>query len=419
MREKFKESFRAELLFFLLFCLLCIPLLVHFNWPFARDTAVYVEGFSSFLEGQNPYESGVFRAGLFGSSFLYALASLIPQQLESLFFLSLNVLGVRFFITHFLSDATIKLKFSASVLVIWSSINREGLNTIQIMGILLGLQVFMLRALDFNEMRPQTKLEKCIGVLSTALALDLKPHLVLPMFIILVLRYKKYSFLVYTSLVLLLGHALIDSFFGKILTFDWIRLVLGLANQPIGESRADFVNIWSLIFRFADFGNLNRMLPYLLIALIILFVSFKRNLAHIDCVYVGLCLPLLSTYSHLYDYLGVVAVAVAYMGKAKSNYFLLFLIPYLTVTQNWKALSASLLVLLLLAFCVITVHWPTSSQAIIQLGKRSVQSILFYISIHSVQDYLSISGFSEASLSATCILFLITFMFFKTDSRMD
>jgi hypothetical protein len=408
---------REKIVFWSLFILLTLPLVFHFNWPFARDSAVYVSGFESLIAGTDPYENGIFRSGLFGSFFFFLIALAIPASLESVTFLCLNIFGVVCFVRYFLDFKYRKTDFYILLLVSWSSASREGLNTIQIAGILLGLISIVLRSVDKIQVRPINFLDFYLGVLCTAILVDLKPHYVLPLLIIVFVKRRSFRFASTVIAVLVAGHAIIDLWVGKFLTFTWLKLMMSLADEPIDEERKDFANVWSIVFSTFDLGSFAKLLPYIFIAITALVTAFAKTISFEKSIFIGSSLPLLSTYTHYYDYLGIVVmciVAVAIHGKSKD---LLIITPLLLIAENWQNPQGFLLILFFLLLCFFSVYeWKVLAQ-ITAFLRDLVLSLSLYLIVHMGQDFFVEQGVNYMALSATSTLLFLYFYYWRCISN--
>ena len=129
----------SPLAFWIFFAIFVLPLVIKFNWSNARDSAVYANALSMLISGENPYEGRTFRAGLFGSSLFFLISRLTPDFMEAAVFMILGISGLVLFISTISSIKYRMYDLFALVVIVWSSTNRESLNTIQITGLLLAL----------------------------------------------------------------------------------------------------------------------------------------------------------------------------------------------------------------------------------------------------------------------------------------
>ena len=184
--------------FWILFTIFVLPIVIKFNWPNARDSAVYADAFSILISGGNPYEGRTFRAGLFGSSLFALISALVPQFMEATVFIILGISGLVFFINTIFSIKYRNLDLFALVVIVWSSANRESLNTIQITGVLLALISISIFSIDKFYVN-HNKSFLFVGSMTAAIAIDLKPHLVLPSLILILFARRCYDFAGVTS----------------------------------------------------------------------------------------------------------------------------------------------------------------------------------------------------------------------------
>jgi hypothetical protein len=396
-----------------------LPLIIHFNWPFARDAAAYVSGVQSLLAGNDPYESEIFRAGLFGSLLIFLIAIVSPAFLESVIFLSLNILGMVCFVRYFSNITYRKKDFYILILISWSSASREGLNTIQIAGIILGLISVVLSSLDKSPNDSRYSFNFYLGIFCAAILVDLKPHFVLPLLVIVCIKKKKFRFGSMVIAVLISGHSIIDLWAGKFLTLTWFQLMLSLANKPIDSERQDFTNLWSIAFAFFDLGNFAKVLPYIVIVILTLFTAFTSLISIEKSIFVGLTLPLLSTYTHYYDYLGLVIMCVVAVAKSNRTKDLIVITPLLLIAENWQNLQGIFLILMFFLYYFFFLSELKVLEHLTFLAKSFIMSIGFYISIHVGQDYLIEQKLNAMAVSATSTLLIAHFFYWRSKSYSD
>jgi hypothetical protein len=403
-----------NIVFWFLYICAFTPLLLYFNWPFARDSAVYVAGFEALLKGVNPYENGTYRSGLFGSALMYFIALLVPLWLESCVFLALNILGTVIFMRFFIGNKNQKSDFFLLVFAVWSSASREGLNTIQITGILLGLLTFVFKGMEIQAYDSNKVFSKVLGVLCAAIVIDLKPHYVLPLFALLLFKKKCLGFALTTILTLFIGHLLIDLVSGKFLTLEWFRLMINLANEPIDGTRRDFTNIWSLTSSLIDLGNYVKFLPYILILCVVLVVSLSKSISFEQTVYVGLLLPLLSTYTHFYDYLGIVALTLVSVARYRNSLEMFLMIPLILIAENWQSFQGLSLIGFFFMFFIIVSYEKMSPKYLMELLRNMLFAMSLFFLVHLGQDFLVKLGANPMSLSATLSMAVLLFFYSRS-----
>jgi hypothetical protein len=383
-----------------------IPMVLRFNWPTGRDSAVYANGFQDLLNGENPYSEGIFRSGLFGSIPFYLVARALPQSLEAAAFLSLGICGTALFLRYFTRRNNQISSLIILVVTIGSSANREALNNIQITGVILGLMILV--TYSASELtKPNIKLgHLLLGSISMAIAIDLKPHLVLPLFLML-FSYRRYWLIVLSALSLWsLAHFLIDFISGKAWTLTWFRLMIDLATRPNTQDRSDFVNIWSIFsVLFGDSTILN-LFPYLIIfSFIALCLIYKWTDIN-KIMFFAVFLSLLSTYSHYYDYVPLVALCINRIFNEKTNALHYGYLSFIMLSQNLGEISGLLIVMFTtLALVAVKSGINRVSSWRIEFMKLVLGLILF-LAMHTVNNVLIGFGVQESSVSATLVLII-------------
>lgn len=403
----------SPLTFWLLVTIFILPIVIKFNWPNARDSAVYVDAFSILINGGNPYEGGTFRAGLFGSSLFFSISALVPQSIEAIVFIILGICGLVFFITTIFRVNYRMFDLFAIVVIVWSSANRESLNNIQITGILLALtsiSIISIEKLCVNH----NKSFLFVGSIAAAIAIDLKPHLVLPCLTLFLFARRCFKFAGVTSIIWLLSHLIIDLFSGKSWTLVWFEVLSGLALPSPGTTRKDFIGFWSIISTFLGESYFLSVVPYVLILILLIFsirIQFKGKA---EIVVVGFSISLFTTYTHYYDYIPIIAICVmTLMGKASRSIHYGFL-GIIMLSQNIKSVEGLYLVsLVLVIFFVLNLNLGDYSSLFIEVRKLLGGLTLFLV-LHLVFNYFSKIDYDQSAVSAFCILLLCWIVFIRT-----
>lgn len=398
--------------FWTLLALGVVPLLLMFNWPNARDSAVYANAFSDLINGDNPYSGEVFRSGLLGSLPFYLVSLVFPQSIEGLVFLILGILGTLYFARLFIGRENRISDLFVLLIVLWSSSSREGLNTIQITGILLALNTVVIHAAKQNEPVKFSTTKIFFGSLAAAISIDLKPHLVIPLYILLLHRYRKWHLLSWSLTLWLTGHLIIDITFEKLWTLAWLESMISLASRPTTTNRGDFVNIWSLFATLFGDSSILKILPYLVVALLLL-VILRKNIENIaTLVFLGTSLSLLMTYTHYYDYVPIVALSMIQVLSARINAVHYCYLGLIMLSQNMNNVTGLVLVMgsmVGLMFMQLT-NGPISS--LFSEVRRVCAGFIGFIFLHFVMSQLEKLEFDKSAISATIVLGVSFMVFF-------
>jgi hypothetical protein len=289
-----------------------------------RDVEVYIDAGKAILSGNNPYDTIGNRFGFVGCIPFALIANLLPESVLNLTFQLLNILGL---ITFILIFNKLYTNFRPELLIItslWLSSFRETLATNQITGILLGLLSTGYYFSLVNKYQA-SKLKIIVAAFCFVIAIDLKPHLSLIFFIILVVKSRNFQLFKFVTIVWVILHGLVNLSQRRILEFSWLDIVLDLQNQAENTSLGDSVSFWPLLsaaFNIESFPTLLLFLPMLI--LIICLIVLSNFLTWQEVFIWSFLIPSFFIYFHHYDF---VPAAVLFLILLQSRYFKYLLIP--------------------------------------------------------------------------------------------
>ena len=292
--------------------------------PPLRDIGLYIDAGRAILNGNNPYETVGNRFGFVGCIPFALIATLLPESVLNLTFQLLNILGLITFIFIFNKLYT---NFRPELVIItslWLSSFREILATNQITGILLGLLSTGYYFSQVNKFQA-SKLKIIVAAFSFVIAIDLKPHLSLVFFIILVVKSRNFQLFKFVTIVWVILHGLVNLSQRRILEFAWLDIVLDLQNQAENASLGDSVSFWPLLnaaLSIESFPTLFLFLPILI--LITCLIVLSNFLTWQDVSIWSFLIPSFFIYFHHYD---IVPAAVLFLIVLQSRYFRYLLIP--------------------------------------------------------------------------------------------
>lgn len=380
------------------------PLILQFDWVNARDASVYSGAITNLLNGINPYEDGVFRGGLFGAVPLFLIAQITPLAYEAIVFLLLNVIGTILFLRVVLLPSRSLKNLIVYLIVVYSSSSREGLNTIQITGIILGLLAIIIKCYGYeNTIRKQLPMQ-ILSISAAAIAIDLKPHFVGPALLIYFIRFKllKIGLLVFSLIAI--SHFVIDVVFKTWFTLDWARLLLSLAGREVSPSRAEFVNVWSIFSSFTGDIRVLNFIPMILILGIFLVTLRIGIIGKLFMWAIGFALPLLSTFNHYYDYLPLVAICITSLFTRRVTTLSYFYLGISTLTLNLDNVYGLLLVVVFLGFLFIDSVAGAYSASWKSQMSCFLRGISLFILYHLILNQLENLGVEELAIGSTLIL---------------
>lgn len=348
---------------FEILCLLFLisPLVWIFHWSHARDSAVYIQGGASLLEGVNPYNSSIFRGGPFGSALFSMVFSPFSSSTQSYLLLVMNIAGCWIFVRN-LRKWNLET-FLIITLVVWSSSSRTSLDTNQLTGIGIGLLALVDHLLSKFQFTRAKLIAACLLSIPTAALLDMKPHFFLPIVLLIIMKEGRRLFRVMTIFSWIVGSLWVDLLYGGFAQLEWLRLVLNLGEkQNYKNFEGAAHNIWQFITLFI--GSENRavsLLPYVLyFGILFWFVKVRVEFESQKSIFLAYLIPMVTSYSHYYDMIPLVALSYLFLFERNFRNKLHFAIClFLTVPQNWSGFKG-LLLLIFAVFINILIYFRIS-----------------------------------------------------------
>jgi hypothetical protein len=353
------------------------------------DFLIFYETSERFLSGANLYFAEDDGIG-FAPTFLYLLFSpftLLEPQVASKIFIAINsflILGIIYLLRHHLPRG--HLIIVLTVLNASYSI-RSIVNNGQTGIIVLILQVWLLISVN-------KKSKKSLMLKSAVLfmLLELKPYLILPYFIYLLVSKKKES---YMSIGFALIFEMIYFYINPTSTmYNYLRLIINRSQET--KTEIDQSSFLSLVN-----GNLILFLFYLVAILIFVFKNFPKSEPD-RVVILFILAPLISTYFHRQD--SAFATLIFAMVLTKANkYFVAILILLLLNTGTFNIYFYGEL-LLMLTVLILLVPLTKNLGYFLVLGLTSYSYIIYKIGV----GY----GYQSAYGLWTFLVYLFQFMMF-------
>lgn len=367
--------------------------------PPLRDIGLYIDAGKAILNGENPYDTVGNRFGFIGCIPFALIATFLPESVLNLTFQLLNILGL---ITFILVFNKLYMNFRPELIVItslWLSSFRETLATNQITGILLGLlsigYYFSLR-----DKVQASKLKIIFAAFSLVMAIDLKPHLSLIFFVILVVKSRNFQLFKIVCFVWVILHGLVNLSQKKILEFSWLDTVLDLQNQAENASLGDSVSFWPLISTALGIESFPTILLFLpMLTVLICLIILLNFLTWQDAFIWSFLAPSFFIYFHHYD---IVPAAVLFLILLQSRYFKYLLIPvgFFLIPIEFESLRNQVLVL------VIFLLWKYQLKSYISYS-NIVISWSSLMLIHMINSQITTSPKIIQSLVVSQMIFMI------------
>ena len=348
-----------------------------------RDFGLYAAAGEAFLTGENAYETMLWRSGSFGAATVWLFSVIWPKAILPFLYQITTYVGFWLF-ARFLGLPKDKTYWAFGFILFLSPV-REVVNTLQITGFVLGLLAFSLTATP-HSLRRYVKIICTLQASALAVALDLKPHSIIFVVLLLFIKDFKRQVIYLAGLIVALGHFAIDLINGKFLEIAWIKELtrLGNASGQNGESTSP----WKLI-DYLSGGAVDTGILSMFIIILILALSVRRikKLSNTNLVQIGLVLSSLMTYMHYYD-LAPLAVCVLiryFIGQQSS----LVLATILFMFLPREISSVSNLIILTGLLTLLILVKPQDGSNLSRAAKHVSKSAMIYCGLHLLNSQLN------------------------------
>lgn len=300
------------------------------------DADYYVRNGGEIISRINPYESG-FRSGPLGAIFLNLSFNNIPVGLAEPLILASGLVGSFVLISIIFPKYQVTCFLLLPISILFAS-NRELLVNHQINGI-----IWILISAYVILIKRTSKFFFLIGTFSAAVALDLKPHISIPIFLVLFLIEKNFTAVAGTAFWILLAHMLCDLWLGSITEITWLR---NLADISKDNPWADIANIWPLLSYLPVAEQLVKNISILIYLFgLITLAGTALITSNKKLILMAFGTPVIGLYCHLYD-LGPLILLTLVLHTSSKNPMLLYL--YLNLAVVFKSFNSMEGVILLI-----------------------------------------------------------------------
>lgn len=380
-----------------------------------RDFGLYANAGRAFLHGENAYVTQLWRSGSLGSVFIYLVSALIPNALQVAIFQLISFLGFWSFAQVLLGKSR-HWTWTLGLMIFISPV-REVINTLQITGLVTGLLAVFLANNKFTNKiaRPSFQV---LQIVSLSLAVDLKPHSLIFVVILLFLKNWKRREIVYAALFSVIGHSLIDLNNKRILERDWIKGLsnLGNASGANGES----TSIWKLIDYLTNSKVDTNLLSMVSVIMLSVFSIFMlRKCSHIDLVFIGLIISSLMTYMHYYDLAPLAILATGKFMRDKLDILGTSLIMFLILPREFTSAS-NLLILLVIMLIIASLRFR--DQKIEQGIRRFILifsgAALVFLTLHKFNFAMNLDyRMTHTLMTSESMVLIWTYLLFRLKLR--
>jgi len=351
------------------------------------DFGDYIKAGSLITDRINPYEQLMYANSPISALFFYLVSWILPFPIQPVMVHLLNVLGAIFFLKWYVGK-----KFNALYLNLFSitlilGVGRALFGNVQVTGITLGL-VALAFTLDH-------KLKSSYLSLSLLLlALEIKPQITIPFLVLFIFQrtgvFKKISFLFLSAFTL---HATVELYFGSDLHFTWIEKILRYSKNSILQTSYE-ISIWKGINEIIDQQQFLRVISLLSIVITLIFVMKYSKSNPEKALFLALIFPFFNSYVHLYDYLGILLIAIKYVTLKRFESSILVL-PFLFLFPLSKNTFLLSMTIELLVIIIIMFKLKNRAYVWVSLGLFTFQIIAYPLVLNLNQEiqmsiYLSV-----------------------------
>jgi hypothetical protein len=298
------------------------------------DFGDYIKAGSLITDRINPYEQLMYANSPISALFFYLVDWILPFPILPIMIHLLNTLGAVFFLRWYVGQ-----RFNALYLILFAitlilGVGRALFGNVQVTGITLGLVAL---AFILNK-----KLKSPYFSLSVLLlALEIKPQITIPFIVLFIFQrtgvLKKVTYLFFSALTL---HVTVELYFGGNLHLTWLEKVLRYSRNSTLQSSYE-ISIWKGINKIIDQPQFLRVISVLSIVITLFLVARYSKLNPEKAVFLALIFPVFNSYVHLYDYVGILLIAIKY-ANLKRLEGLILIVPFLfffPVSKNSFLLS--------------------------------------------------------------------------------
>jgi hypothetical protein len=385
-----------------------------------RDAGVYLEVGRYILQGDNPYIPPMSRWGTFGPVPFTLFFDIFPESILTLVFQVANLAGIYVFFNILLRNRNIprwKVNLGATLIFLCSPV-REMLSTNQIIGITLGVLSIGIWAYKLAIEPTRKPLHQNVILTLSGFAfatiIDLKPHLYLVAFISITLIWKTWKLPVIVLLVLLVSHAIIDLSQMRILELDWLNTLLNLRDSAASNNLGDTLAIWPLLSYWYEGFNFSAqagfVIPLVLgISAMVFAIKERIYFALVLC----LLAPSVSFYSHYYDLIPILILAVTVFLNSGSSFTPIFVITFCVLPLQTDSLRNLIMLGSAVIICMLILKLRRTQIVVALVGFVVSSIIRWTIFLPEYTDRL------VQSTIVTGTIFMLAFGLFTNKSHKE
>ena len=352
--------------------LLAIFIAMSFNYSInLADFGDYIKAGSLITDRINPYEQLMYANSPISALFFYLVSWILPFPILPIMIHLLNTLGALFFLRWYIGQRFNGLYLNLFAITLILGVGRALFGNVQVTGIALGL-VALAFTLNKKFKSPYFSLSVLL------LALEIKPQITIPFIVLFIFQrtgvLKKVAYLFFSALTL---HVTVELYFGGNLHLTWLEKVLRYSRNSTLQSSYE-ISIWKGINQIIDQPQFLRVISMLSIVITLFLVARYSKLNPEKAVFLALIFPVFNSYVHLYDYVGVLLIAIKY-ANLKRLESLILIVPFLFFFPVSK--NSFLLSMMIELFVIIAVVLRLKSRAFVWIGVGLVMSQIIAYSL--------------------------------------
>lgn len=351
------------------------------------DFGDYIRAGSLIADRTNPYESLMYANSPVSALFFYLISLLIPFSKLPIMIHLLNVIGIVFFLKWYLNQKLNALVFYIPSLLLVSGVGRALFGNVQVTGITLGL---VAAAFAIN-----TKYKfNFLPIFLLLLAFEIKAQIAIPFLVLYIFQGVGALKKIFTFILSLLSvHASIEMYYGGNLHLVWLKKVIRYSQNSVLESSYE-ISIWKSINDVFEQEQLIRILSTITVLFFLLLIMKFSNQNSEKAIFLALVFPIFNSYVHLYDFIGVLLIAIKYVSRGRFEKLVL-VFPFLFIFPLSKNLFVTSILIELILFTIILIKFKNKAYIGLIFGLLIYQIFMFPHLINRNQEiqmsfYLSI-----------------------------
>ncbi len=334
-----------KIILLLLILTISVAYLISIRYGTLGDASIYLTAGREISLRNDPY-LGEFRSGPVGAISLYIFSTLLPRATIEIVFQLLNLSGIFYFARRIIPKTNNEVFLVILILLTWSSPVREMIFVHQLNGIALGLATIALfTAMNFKKRLTRYTVHS-LQSLCLLVSLELKPHLVVPIILYIVVKNKKYSLLLRTTILGLILHLVINIYTSLPLEILAYRKIVDISAIGSSTEWNEITNIWTVFDYFIPAYNFwySTAVAASIISIILILKNSSKNQSLLPLTLCAV-FPAITIYSQLHQMILISILICTSLVINKVNFLsviaLLFLFVPLEITnpRNWIFLA--------------------------------------------------------------------------------